>query len=115
MKQVGDLAGESPAGADYSVGAVVISGGGAGDQAVESPEVKVLEGWVQIRSAPTGGLAKQQVVTQVNRSEATKIPPHQNRSVRIFGNAETLKPPVDAEAQHKTPCVFPSPSSRTQL
>jgi len=46
VKQVGDLAGASPAGADCSVGTVVISGGGAGDQADESPEVKVLEGWV---------------------------------------------------------------------
>src|SRR5215831_4023156 len=33
-------AGESPVGGDCPVDTVVISGGGAGDQAVESPEVK---------------------------------------------------------------------------
>jgi hypothetical protein len=40
----------------------VISGGGAGDQTVGSPEVNVLVGWMQIWSAPTGGLTTQQVV-----------------------------------------------------
>jgi hypothetical protein len=53
VKLVVDLAGESPAGANFPVGTVVISGGGAGDQTVESPEVNVLVGWVTIRSAPT--------------------------------------------------------------
>ena len=41
-----DLAGESPASANYPVGTVVISGDGAGDQAVGSPEVNVLVGRV---------------------------------------------------------------------
>jgi hypothetical protein len=45
VKRVDVLAGESPARADCPVGTVVISGGGAGDQTVESPEVKALEGW----------------------------------------------------------------------
>ena len=62
VKLVDVLAGESPASADCPVGTVVISGGGAGDQTAGSPEVKVLVGWRKIRSAPTGGLAKQQVV-----------------------------------------------------
>ena len=68
VKLVDDLAGESPASASFPVGTVVISGDGAGDQTVESPEVNVLDGWMRIRSAPTGGQAKQQVVAQANRS-----------------------------------------------
>ena len=62
VKLVDGLAGESPASADCPVGTVVISGDGAGDQTVESPEVNVLVGWMRIWSAPTGGQAKQQVV-----------------------------------------------------
>ena len=46
VKLVDDLAGESPASANYPVGTVVISGDGAGDQAVGSPEVNVLVGRV---------------------------------------------------------------------
>ena len=68
MKLVDDLAGESPASASFPVGTVVISGDGAGDQTIESPEVNVLDGWMQIWSAPTGGQAKQQVVAKANRS-----------------------------------------------
>jgi hypothetical protein len=45
VKLVDDLAGESPASADCPVGTVVISGDGAGDQAVGSPDVNALEGW----------------------------------------------------------------------
>ena len=60
MKLVDVLVGESPASANCPVGTVVISGDGAGDQTVGSPEVNALVGWVQIRPAPTGGLAKQQ-------------------------------------------------------
>ena len=74
MKLVDDLTGENPVSASYPVGTVVISGGGAADQTAESPEVNVLVGWMEIRSAPTGGLAMQQVVAQANRSEASKIP-----------------------------------------
>jgi hypothetical protein len=44
---VGILAGESPAGGTCPVASVVISGGGAGDQSVGSPDVKVLVGWVK--------------------------------------------------------------------
>ena len=62
MKLVDDLAGASPASASFPVGTVVISGDAAGDQTGGSPEVNVLVGWVRIRSAPTGGQAKQQVV-----------------------------------------------------
>ena len=68
VKLVYDLAGESPASASFPVGTVVIPGDGAGDQPVESPEVNVLDGWMRIWSAPTGGQAKQQVVAQANRS-----------------------------------------------
>jgi len=46
VKLVDDLAGESPASASFPVGAVVISGDGAGDQTVGSPEVNVLVGWM---------------------------------------------------------------------
>src|SRR5215469_1182602 len=74
VKLVDDLAGESPVSANYPVGTVVISGGGAAVQTAESPEVNALVGWMEIRSAPTGGLATQQVVAQANRSEASKIP-----------------------------------------
>jgi hypothetical protein len=42
---VGMLTGESPVRGAYPVATVVISGGGAGDQFAESPEVKVLVGW----------------------------------------------------------------------
>jgi len=68
VKLVDGLAGESPASASFPVGTVVIPGDGAGDQPVESPEVNVLDGWMRIWSAPTGGQAKQQVVAQANRS-----------------------------------------------
>jgi hypothetical protein len=44
---VGVLAGVSPASGTCPVTAVVISGGGEGDQTVESPEVKVPVGWVK--------------------------------------------------------------------
>ena len=53
VKLVDDLAGESPVSASFPVGTVVISGDGAGNQTVESPEVNVLVGWMRIRSAPT--------------------------------------------------------------
>ena len=58
VKLVDDLAGGSPASANFPVGAVVISGDGAGDQTIGSPEVKVLVGWVRIRSAPTRRASK---------------------------------------------------------
>src|SRR6516165_6844055 len=67
VKLVDALASVSPAGANCPVGTVVISGDGADDQTVGSPEVKALDGWMQIWSAPTGGQAKQQVVAQANR------------------------------------------------
>src|SRR5215467_1882042 len=85
VKLVDDLAGESPASADCQVGTVVISGDGAGDQTVESPEVNVLVGRVQTWSAPTGGLAKQQVVAQSNSRKAPKTLLHENRSVKMMG------------------------------
>jgi hypothetical protein len=69
-KLVDGLAGESPASADYPVGTVVISGDGAGDQTVGSPDVNVLVGRTEVWSAPTGGQAKQQVVAKANRSQA---------------------------------------------
>ena len=72
VKLVDDLAGASPASASFPVGTVVISGDGAGDQTVGSPEVNVLVGWMRVWSAPTGGQAKQQVVAQANRSQASK-------------------------------------------
>jgi len=64
--------GESPTRGTCPVAPVVISGGRAGDQSAGSPEVKVLVGWVNTWSAPTGGQASRQVVTMENRSEAPK-------------------------------------------
>ena len=84
-KLIDDLAGESPASADYPVGTVVISGDGAGDQTVGSPDANVLDGRTQVWSAPTGGQAKQRVVAKANRSQASKSHPHDDRSVRIKG------------------------------
>ena len=49
------LAGVSPAGGNYPVATVAITGDGAGDQTVESPVVKILDGWMEIRSDPSGG------------------------------------------------------------
>jgi RNA-directed DNA polymerase len=54
-KLVGVLADERSAREACPVVPVVISGGGAGDQTVESPEVKVPVGKVKTESAPTGG------------------------------------------------------------
>jgi hypothetical protein len=90
VKLVDGLAGESPASADFPVGAVVISGDGAGDQAIGSPEVNVVVGWMQIWSAPTGGQAKQQVIAQANRSQASKIVPSPESECEVDGNAETV-------------------------
>jgi hypothetical protein len=44
VKLIDGLAGESPASAGCPVGTVVISGDGAGDQTVGSPDVNVLDG-----------------------------------------------------------------------
>ena len=58
VKLVDDLAGASPASASFPVGTVVISGDGAGDQAVGSPEVNVLGGWMRFWSAPNRRASK---------------------------------------------------------
>jgi hypothetical protein len=55
VKLIDGLAGESPASAGYPVGTVVISGDGAGDQTVGSPDVDVLDGWTQVWSARQEG------------------------------------------------------------
>jgi hypothetical protein len=96
VKLIDGLAGESPASASCPVGTVVISGDGAGDQTVGSPDVKVLDGWTQVWSAPTGGQAKQQVVPQANRSQASKTHPQQDRSVRIKGMPKLFYPRLRA-------------------
>ena len=49
------LAGVSPAGGNYPVATVAITGDGAGDQTVGSPVVKILAGWMQIWFDPSGG------------------------------------------------------------
>ena len=92
MKLIDGLAGESPASASYPVGTVVISGDGAGDQTVGSPDVNVLDGWTQVWSAPTGGQAKQQVVAQANRSQASKTHTSPESECEDEGNAETFIP-----------------------
>ena len=92
VKLVDDLAGESPASANCPVGTVVISGDGAGDQAVGSPEVNALDGRTQVWSAPTGGLAKQQVVAKANCSQASKTHTSPESECEDEGNAETVSP-----------------------
>ena len=49
MKLIDGLAGESPASAGYPVGTVVISGDGAGDQTVGSPEKSFPAGLLLLR------------------------------------------------------------------
>ena len=92
VKLVDGLAGESPASAGYPVGTVVISGDGAGDQTVGSPDVNVLVGRTQVGSAPTGGQAKQQVVAKANRSQASKTHTSPESECEDEGNAETVIP-----------------------
>src|SRR5215471_7291106 len=87
VKLIDDLASESLASADCPVGTVVISGDGAGDQAVESPEVNALDGWAQVWSAPTGGLAKQQVVANAYCSQASKTHTSTESDCEDEGNA----------------------------
>src|ERR1035438_5584359 len=90
---VGVLAGERPVGGTCPVATVVISGGGADDQSVGSPEVKVLVGWVKTWSAPTGGRANQPVVTKANRSQAPKFWfPHIGIGGWDVGSAESIRP-----------------------
>ena len=71
-KLVGVLADERSAREACPVVPAVISGGGAGDQTVESLEVKVPVGKVKTESAPTGGRTSRQVVARANRCEASK-------------------------------------------
>jgi len=52
------LVGVNPAGGTCPVATVVISGGGASDQPVESPEVKASVGWGEPWSAPTREASK---------------------------------------------------------
>src|SRR5258708_33961036 len=52
------LVGVNPTGGTCPVATVVISGGGASDQSVESPEVKASVGWGQPWSAPTREASK---------------------------------------------------------
>jgi hypothetical protein len=88
VKLIDDLAGESPASADYPVGTVMISGDGAGDQTVESPDVNVLVGRTQVWSAPTGG----QAIAKANRSQASKTHTSPESECEDEGNAETIIP-----------------------
>ena len=92
VRLVDDLAGESPASANCPVGTVAISGDGKGDQVVESPEVNALDGWMQVRSAPTGGLATQQVVAEANCSQASKTHTSSESECEDEGDAETVIP-----------------------
>jgi hypothetical protein len=55
---VGVLTGERPVRGACPVAPVVISGDGAGDQAVESPDVKASVGREMAWSAPTRGASK---------------------------------------------------------
>jgi hypothetical protein len=96
VKLVDGLGGESPASADYPVGTVVISGDGAGDQTVESLDVNVLVGWTQVRSAPTGGQAKQQVVAKVNRSQAWKTHTSQESECEVRRECRDFYPTLKA-------------------
>src|SRR5260370_25865530 len=84
------LAGVSPAGGNYPVATVAITGDGAGDQTVGSPVVKILAGCVQMRSDPSGGGTNQQVVAKANRSEAPKSTSHVKRICGAIGSAESV-------------------------
>jgi len=67
--KLGDvLADERSARETCPVVPVAISGGGADDQNVESPEVQVLVGEVKTESAPTRGQTNRQIVARANRS-----------------------------------------------
>jgi hypothetical protein len=65
---VGVLAGVNPAGGTYPVATVVISGGGASDQSVESPEVKASVGWERPGQLRQARRANRQVVAKANCS-----------------------------------------------
>ena len=92
VKLVDDLASESLASASCPVGTVVISGDGKGDRTVGSPEVNALDGWTEVWSAPTGGLAKQQVVAKANCSQASKTHTSPESECEDEGNAEIVIP-----------------------
>src|SRR4029434_461281 len=69
-----------------------MSGDGAGDLTVGSPDVNALVGWMQVWSAPTGGQAKQQVVARANRSQTSKTHTSPESECEDEGNAETFIP-----------------------
>ena len=96
VKLVDGLAGESPASADYPVGTVVISGDGAGDQTVESPEVKALDGWIysgQLRQESKPSSRSQRKRTVV---KPRKLIPSPESECEDEGNAETFNPALKA-------------------
>ena len=84
------LTGESPVRGTCPVATVVISGGGAGDQSVGSPEVKVPVGKAKAESDPSGGRANRQVVAQANWSEAPKSAPREKRICGITWKCRDL-------------------------
>jgi len=69
---VGVLAGGNPVSGTFPFAAVVISGGGAGDQSVESPETRVPVGWVKACQLRQGGEQIDRSETKANRSQAPK-------------------------------------------
>ena len=87
---VGILSGESPVSGTCPVATVVISGGGAGDQSVGSPDVKVLVGWEgpvssDRRASKSAGCSESEPLLSLENQA-----PHENRRVGIFGSAETF-------------------------
>jgi len=96
VKLVDGLAGESPASADYPVGTVVISGDGAGDQTVGSPEVKALDGWIY-----SGQLRQESKPSSRSQRKRTVMKPRKHipspeSECEDEGNAETFNPALKA-------------------
>ncbi len=81
---VGILSGESPVSGTCPVATVVISGGGAGDQSVGSPDVKVLVGWGDLvssdrRASKSAGCSESEPLFSLENQA-----PHENRRVGIL-------------------------------
>jgi hypothetical protein len=91
------LVGVNPVGGTCPVATVAISGGGASDQAVESPEVKASVGWGKPRSAPTREANKS---TGCSESEL-QLSPEMGFPTRIggWGRLEVPRLSVHVEGQ----------------
>ena len=90
------LVGVNPAGGTCPVATVAISGGGASDQAVESPEVKASVGWGKPWSAPTREANKSTGCGESELQLSPEMGSHENRRV---GAMEVPRLSVHVEGQ----------------